>query len=158
MLKVAPCTVVRSYNQIFSAWWVTTILYSYGATLCELRYQWCNVFGGFPPFRIHWVWNEHVTLSLDWFWPFFWEMLRKRYYQNWFGNSFLSLSLISMLTEQLKFVQIFPITNVFDLSFSDWEYQLTKDPRVPHMYAVHHYDRVATEWKQRKYTPQDVYL
>ena len=38
MLKVAPCTVVRSYNQIFSAWWVTTILYSYGATLCELRY------------------------------------------------------------------------------------------------------------------------
>ena len=34
-------TVVRSYNQIFSAWWVTitTILYSYGATLCELRYK-----------------------------------------------------------------------------------------------------------------------
>ena len=34
-------TVVRWYNQIFSAWWVTitTILYSYGATLCELRYK-----------------------------------------------------------------------------------------------------------------------
>ena len=39
MLKVAPCTVARSYIQIFSAWWVTTILYSYGATLCELRYN-----------------------------------------------------------------------------------------------------------------------
>ena len=38
MLKVAPYTVVRSYNQISSAWWVTTILYNYGATLCELRY------------------------------------------------------------------------------------------------------------------------
>ena len=25
--------VVQSYNQIFSAWWVTTILYNYGATL-----------------------------------------------------------------------------------------------------------------------------
>ena len=34
-------TVVRSYNQIISAWWVTisTILYSHGATLCELRYK-----------------------------------------------------------------------------------------------------------------------
>ena len=32
-------TVVWSYIQIFSAWWVTTILYNYGATLCELR---CN--------------------------------------------------------------------------------------------------------------------
>ena len=31
-------TVVRSYIQIFSAWCVTTILYNYGATLCELRY------------------------------------------------------------------------------------------------------------------------
>ena len=47
MLKVAPCmvirsygrTVLRSYIQIFSAWWVTTVLYNYGATLCELRYQ-----------------------------------------------------------------------------------------------------------------------
>ena len=39
MLKVAPCTVVRSYIQIFSAWWVTTILYNYGATLSELRYK-----------------------------------------------------------------------------------------------------------------------
>ena len=26
-------TVVQSYNQIFSAWWVTAILYNYGATL-----------------------------------------------------------------------------------------------------------------------------
>ena len=32
-------TVERSYNQIFLAKWVTTILYSYGATLCELRYK-----------------------------------------------------------------------------------------------------------------------
>ena len=39
ILKVAPCTVVRSYIQFFSAWWVTTILYNYGATLCELRYD-----------------------------------------------------------------------------------------------------------------------
>ena len=33
MLKVAPCTVVQSYNQIFLAWWATTILYIYGATI-----------------------------------------------------------------------------------------------------------------------------
>ena len=39
MSKVAPCTVVRSYNRIFSAWWFTTILYNFGATLCELRYD-----------------------------------------------------------------------------------------------------------------------
>ena len=38
MSKVAPWTVVWSYNQIFSAWWVTTILYNYGAMLCELCY------------------------------------------------------------------------------------------------------------------------
>ena len=30
--------VVWSYIQIFSARWVTTILYDYGATLCELHY------------------------------------------------------------------------------------------------------------------------
>ena len=39
MLKLVPCTVVQSYIQIFSAWWVTTILYNYGASLCELRYK-----------------------------------------------------------------------------------------------------------------------
>ena len=47
MLKVAPCMVirsygrmgVRSYNQIFLAWWVTTILYNYEATLCKLCYK-----------------------------------------------------------------------------------------------------------------------
>ena len=39
MLKVAPCMVVQLYIQIFSAWWVTTILYNYGAMLCELRYK-----------------------------------------------------------------------------------------------------------------------
>ena len=39
MLKVAPCTVGGTVVQIFSAWWVTTILYNYGATLCELRYN-----------------------------------------------------------------------------------------------------------------------
>ena len=32
-LKVAPCTVVWLYIQIFSAWWVTTSLYNYGAML-----------------------------------------------------------------------------------------------------------------------------
>ena len=32
-------TVVRLYIQIFSAWWVTTILYNYGATLGELGYE-----------------------------------------------------------------------------------------------------------------------
>ena len=40
-------TVVRSYNQIISAWWVITILYSYAATLRELRYKYyviANVF------------------------------------------------------------------------------------------------------------------
>ena len=31
-------TILRSYNQIFSAWWVTTFSYNYGATL-ELRYK-----------------------------------------------------------------------------------------------------------------------
>ena len=65
MLKVAPCTVirsyghtvvrsygrtvvrsyghmgVRSYNQIFLAWWVTTILYTYGATLCKSYFFLC---------------------------------------------------------------------------------------------------------------------
>ena len=40
-------TVVLSYNQIFSAWWVTTISYNYGATL-ELRY---NRDGCGPPFN-----------------------------------------------------------------------------------------------------------
>ena len=32
-------TVVRSYIQIFSTWWVTITLYNYEATLCELRYK-----------------------------------------------------------------------------------------------------------------------
>ena len=32
-------TVVRSYNKIFSAWWMTAILYNYRAMLCELRYN-----------------------------------------------------------------------------------------------------------------------
>ena len=32
-------TVVQSYIQIFSAWWVTTILYNYGAKLCKLHYN-----------------------------------------------------------------------------------------------------------------------
>ena len=30
---------VQSYNQIFLAWWVTTILYNYGATLCKLCFK-----------------------------------------------------------------------------------------------------------------------
>ena len=34
----------RSYVPIFSAWWVTTILYNYGATLCELRYYCTHAF------------------------------------------------------------------------------------------------------------------
>ena len=33
------CMVVQSYIQIFSAWWVTTILYYYGAVLSELHYN-----------------------------------------------------------------------------------------------------------------------
>ena len=57
MLKVTPCTVVQSYSctvlqlysltvvqsyiQIFSARWVTTIFYNYGATLCKLCYNLC---------------------------------------------------------------------------------------------------------------------
>ena len=55
MLKVAPCTVVRSYNQIFLAWWVTTILYSYGATLCELRYK----------YKRWWRFRRKATLFLE---------------------------------------------------------------------------------------------
>ena len=42
---LCPRTVVRSYNQIFSTWWVTTISCSYGVTL-ELRYKlryWCRL-------------------------------------------------------------------------------------------------------------------
>ena len=31
--------VVWLYIQIFLAWWVTTILYNYGAMLCELGYN-----------------------------------------------------------------------------------------------------------------------
>ena len=48
MLKVARYTVgrtvVRSYISIFSAQWVITILYNYGATLCELRLHTVNLF------------------------------------------------------------------------------------------------------------------
>ena len=44
MLKVAPCTVVQSYIQFFWARWVTTILYNYGAKLCELHYKSSNTF------------------------------------------------------------------------------------------------------------------
>ena len=40
--------VVQSYIQIFSASWVTTILYNYGATLCDLH------------------WNIHKQLILIW--------------------------------------------------------------------------------------------
>ena len=39
MLKVAAWMVIQLYIQIFLAWWVTIILYNYGATLCELRYK-----------------------------------------------------------------------------------------------------------------------
>ena len=46
MLKVAPCTVVRSYIQIFSAWWVTTILYNYGAMWALL---WAKFFSSYFP-------------------------------------------------------------------------------------------------------------
>ena len=38
MLKVAPCMVIQSYIQIYSAWWVT-ILYNYEAMLCQLCYN-----------------------------------------------------------------------------------------------------------------------
>lgn len=91
-----------------------------------------------PPFRsdsLSQKWKRH---TLPWLiLTLFVRDALEAIYQNWFGNSFLLLSLISMLTEQLKFAQIFPITNVSDLSFSDWEYQLTKDPRIPtHVYML----------------------
>ena len=35
----------------FLAWWVTTILYNYGATLCELRYNAVGVLIGQQPIR-----------------------------------------------------------------------------------------------------------
>ena len=56
MLKVAPCTIVRSYGRMVVrsygrtvvrsygrtvvryVWVTTTILYNYGAMLCEFRY------------------------------------------------------------------------------------------------------------------------
>lgn len=44
-IEQSACSM--SYNQIFSAWWVITILYSYAATLRELRYKYyviANVF------------------------------------------------------------------------------------------------------------------
>lgn len=101
------------------------------------RYQWCNVFGGFPAISdsLSQKWKRR---TLPWLiLTLFVRDALEAIYQNWFGNSFLLLSLISMLTEQLKFAQIFPITNVSDLSFSDWEYQLTKDPRIPtHVYML----------------------
>ena len=99
------------------------------------RYQWCNVFGGFPAISdsLSQKWKRR---TLPWLiLTLFVRDALEAIYQNWFGNSFLLLSLISMLTEQLKFAQIFPITNVSDLSFSDWEYQLTKDPRIPLTYT-----------------------
>ena len=37
------CMVVQLYIQIFSAWWVTTIFYNYGAKLCDLRYYLLSV-------------------------------------------------------------------------------------------------------------------
>ena len=44
MLKVAPCAVIRLYvHPNFLAWWVTTTLYNYGATLCELHYNESNI-------------------------------------------------------------------------------------------------------------------
>ena len=55
MLKVAPCTVVRSYIQIFSAWWVTTILYNYGATRAPLL---LNIFHINWQFQERWHWNN----------------------------------------------------------------------------------------------------
>ena len=43
MLKVAPCTVVQPYGRTVVqpnlAWWVTTILYNFGAILCKLCYK-----------------------------------------------------------------------------------------------------------------------
>ena len=49
-------TVVWSYIQIFSTWWVTTILYNYGATLCELRYKKVQ--------NISWVYSE-ISFTTD---------------------------------------------------------------------------------------------
>ena len=44
---------------------------------------------------------------------------------------------------------------IFRLRISAYERPQDTHARI---YAVHHYDRVATEWKQRKYTLQNVYL
>ena len=99
MLKVAPCTVLRSYNQIFSGWWVTTILYNYGATICELRYKaiWCvsiwlvcNQFHGQPISKWHgvprfsqWEYEEKKLKKSrrrhEWFLEF-WRILDKVYF------------------------------------------------------------------------------
>ena len=44
MLKVAPCMVSHTVvHPNFFSLMVTTILYNYGATLCELRYELYNV-------------------------------------------------------------------------------------------------------------------
>ena len=61
--------VLRSYIQIFPAWWVTSILYSYGATLCEIRYySLCIMPGKFVSCTF--VCNKLVLLShyyvIDW--------------------------------------------------------------------------------------------
>ena len=76
MLKVAPCTVVRSYNQIFSAWWVTTISYNYGATL-ELRYKLDEVIPYNQPRRLNRLLKlvkRMITLS-------FCTLFRRNFYQ-----------------------------------------------------------------------------
>lgn len=105
-----------------------------------------------PLFRIHWVWNENVTLSLDWFWPFF-----QRCSVSDLPKLIRQISTLTVINERahraIKIFTDFPHHEclrpfIFRLRISAYE-----DPRIPRTYAVHHYDRVATEWKQRKYTP-----
>ena len=67
MLKVAPCyscMVVQLYIQIFSAWWVTTILYNYGATQALLWYKW--KFDTYP--NVNFFSDWHITVQVNHFW------------------------------------------------------------------------------------------
>lgn len=65
-----------------------------------------------------------------------------------------------MLTEQLKFVQIFPITNVFNLSLifrlkiSAYE----RPQSTPRMYAVHHFDGVGILNEERDTTQSKTFI
>lgn len=117
------------------------------------RYQWCNVFGGFPTISdsLSLKWKRH---ALPWL---ILTLFFQRCSVSDLPKLIRQLSTLTVINERahraIKIFTDFPHHEclrpfIFRLRISAYE-----DPRIPRTYAVHHYDRVATEWKQRKYTP-----